>query len=84
MAGLGEKITVYYLKNQDIQGGRWYIKDNFGEILNSFSKKKNAISNARRFSKDRAKAIGAVVKLNIMNKDGSHSKTHKYTPDRDV
>lgn len=84
MAGLGETITVYYLENQDIQGGRWYIKDNFGDILNSFSKKKNALSNARQFAKDRAKSIGAVVKLDVMKKDGSFSQSHKYTPERNV
>lgn len=80
MVGLGEKITVYYIKNQDISGGRWYIKDNFGDILNSFSKKRTAVDNARQFAKDRAKSIGANVRLVIMNKDGSHSKTNDYKP----
>lgn len=76
----GEKITVFYLENQDIRGGRWYIKDNFGDILNDFSKKKNAVSSARQFSKDRAKSIGDNVRLVIMNKDDSHSKTQDYKP----
>lgn len=84
MAGLGEKVTVFYLKNQDVPGGRWYLKDNFGEVLNTYSHKKSAVEQARQFSKDRAKSIGDVVKLVIMNKDDSVGKTHKYTPDRNL
>lgn len=80
MAGLGEKVTVYYIENRDIRGGRWYFKDNFGDELNSFSKKATAVTAAKRFAKDRAKAIGAVVRLDIEKKDGSLSKSHKYTP----
>lgn len=75
-----ETITVYYLKNQDVSGGRWYVKDYFGEILGDYSKKRSALDSARQFAKDRAKASGAATKLVIKNKDGSVSDSHKYRP----
>lgn len=80
MARVGETTTVYYIENQDISGGRWYVKDQYGENLNSFSKKEQAVLAAKRFTKDRATATGAPAKLVIKKKDGSISKSHKYKP----
>lgn len=80
MARVGETVKVYYIENQDISGGRWYVKDQYGDNLNSFSKKKQAVLAAKRFTKDRAKATGVKSKLVIEKKDGSIARSHTYKP----
>lgn len=75
-----ETITVYYIPNQINNDGRWYIKDYFGEVLNSFSKKKQAKRAAKRFAKDRAKASGSTVKLKIFDTRDDLSEVKKFNP----
>ena len=81
MARVGEIVSVIYESNQDFEGGMWYVEDNYKDIIGEHTTKKQAVTAAKRFTKDRATATGVKARLEIEKKDGSLSKVHTYEPE---
>ena len=81
MARVGETVSVIYVKNQDFGGGMWYVQDQYKDIIGDHNTKKQAVTAAKRFTKDRATATGVKARLEIKKKDGSLSKVHTYEPE---
>jgi len=82
MARVGGIITVEYISNAiGDNAGLWYVMDNWNDVVGEHRTKEQAVTAAKRFSKDRATSTGVNVKLEIHKKDGSVSKTHQYEPE---
>ncbi len=72
-----ESIVVYYIENRDTGGGRWYVKDSYGEVLGDYRTKKPAVKDARKEAKRRASNRGE-VHLRVRNKNDVTIARYKY------